>query len=76
MCLNYLKQSKTDSARVKYKAIKTLFSNLTPIGKERHHYNLNFLYIQILIAQDSLGKAEKIYKNIKPMETHFGVTMN
>jgi len=76
MCLNYLKQSKIDSARVEYKAIKTLFPNLTPLGKEKHHYNLNFLYGQILIAQDSLEKAEKIYKNMKPMETPFGFTMN
>ncbi|NIW00037.1 hypothetical protein GWN26_13305, partial [Candidatus Saccharibacteria bacterium] len=76
MCLNYLKQSKIDSARIEYKAIKTLFPNLTPLGKERHHYNLNFLYTEILIAQDSLEKAEKVYKNMKPMETPFGFTMN
>jgi tetratricopeptide (TPR) repeat protein len=76
MCLNYLKQSKIDSARFEYKAIKGLFPNLTPVGKERHHYNLNFLYSQILIAEDSLAKAHKIYKNMKPMETPFGFTMN
>ena len=75
-CLNYLKQSKIDSAHIKYKTIKGLFPKLTPIGKERHHYNLNFLYSQILIAEDSLEKAGKIYKNMKSMETPFGFTMN
>jgi len=75
-CLNYLEQQKIDSARVQYQAIKTLFPHLTPVYKERHGYNLDFLYIQILIAQDSLEKAEKIYKDVKPMETPFGFTLN
>jgi serine/threonine protein kinase/tetratricopeptide (TPR) repeat protein len=75
-CLNYLEQLKIDSARVQYEAIKTLFPDLTPVGKERHNYNLDFLYIQILIAQDSLEQAENIYEAMKPMETPFGFTMN
>ena len=76
MCLIYLKQSKIDSARLEYKAIKTLFPELTPLGKESNHYRLDFLHSEILIAQDSLEKAEKIYKNMKPMETPFGFTLN
>ena len=76
ICLNYLKQRKIDSAKTELKAIKTLFPELTPMGKERHQYFKDFLYAQILIAQDSLVKARRCYDNIKPMETPFGFTMN
>jgi len=76
MCLNYLHQSKIDSARAELKLIKALFPKLTPIGKERHHHLQDFLYSQILIAQDSLERAEKIYKNMTPMDTPFGFTKN
>ena len=76
LCLNYLKQLKVDSAKAELKTLKKLFPELTPLHKERDYYNLDFLYSQILIAQDSLEQADKIYKNMKLMETPFGFTLN
>jgi tetratricopeptide (TPR) repeat protein len=76
MGLNYLKRNQPDSARFALKEINTVYSRMTPTGKERHDYKKQFLYLRILINQDSLSKAEKISQKLKPMETPFGFTMN
>jgi tetratricopeptide (TPR) repeat protein len=74
--MNYIKQSKTDSARIELDEIRKLFPELTPLGKERHQYNKDYLYTQILIAEDSLDAAEKSNQKIKPMETPFRFIFN
>jgi serine/threonine protein kinase/tetratricopeptide (TPR) repeat protein len=76
MGLKYLKRNHPDSARLALKEMNTVYSQLTPLGKERHDYTKQFLYLRILINQDSLSKAEYISQNVKPMETPFGFTMN
>ena len=58
--LVYLLEMKTDSARTKLQEMKTLFPDLTPFGKERHLWCQNFLYTNILVAEDSLEKAVQL----------------
>jgi tetratricopeptide (TPR) repeat protein len=74
--LKYLKQNRPDSARLSLNEIKTLYSQLTPIGKERHDYKKQYLYIRILLKQDSLSRAEMIAQKLEPMETPFGFYWN
>jgi serine/threonine protein kinase/tetratricopeptide (TPR) repeat protein len=76
MGLNYLKRSLPDSARLALHEIKTIYPNLTPLGKERHDYKKQYLYMRILLEEDSLTQAENIYRTLKPLDTPFGFTWN
>jgi serine/threonine protein kinase/tetratricopeptide (TPR) repeat protein len=76
MGLIYLAQSKTDSAHHALQQIDDLYPQLTPIAKERHDNKREQLYVQILIKQDSLAKAESVWKNIKPLDRPFGFNWN
>jgi serine/threonine protein kinase/tetratricopeptide (TPR) repeat protein len=74
--LYYLEKHQSDSARLALKEINAVYSQLTPVVKERHDYKKQYLYMRILIAQDSLSKAENLSQKLKPMETPFGFTWN
>ena len=76
MGLIYLAQSKTDSAGQSLARIDDLYPQLTPIAKERFDVRREQLYVQILLKQDSLAKAESVRKMIKPMDRPFSFTWN
>jgi tetratricopeptide (TPR) repeat protein len=74
--LIFAKQRKCDSARTKIKEIEILFPRLTPTAKERHSWARNFLYSQILIAEDSLEKALEVRNSKRSLDNPFGFVRN
>jgi len=76
MGLVYLAQSKLDSAGQSLTRIDDLYPQLTPYGKERFDVRREQLYVQILLNQDSLSKAESVRQTIKPLDRPFSFTWN
>ena len=70
------KEKKSDLARNELQKIDILFPELTPIAKERLTWARNFLYSQILVAEDSLIKAFEVRNQKRYLDRPFSFVRN
>jgi len=74
--IHLVSQAKSDSAKQFLKEIKRIMPELTPLGRERLNYFYDYLYTQILVADDSLYKAYDVYSQTRHYERPFRFTFN